>query len=268
MILGVDHIALACTDVYAASNVFEKAGYTVRFIEEDAPNRPVKQPFLKTYQPLHSLAFCVAPSGIAIELTGHGNTLIEGESPYQVLLGAMPPQAKPVDVPDPNWGPVWSAALGCAAPRAADWVPLRAPVWADADGAPGVRAVLLGVTDAGTAADFWQVGLGCKQTHASALGDGRRWVHLAFRAPVPNWSLDLILAEREQPLTPPWLDTAGFPCLVMLTSSLARDGDRLMEAGAVARTGVFEVGVNDKPLQVEVFRGTSGEFIELIQVNR
>ena len=50
MILGVDHIALSCEDVVVASRQLETAGYHVKFIHQDAPNRPAKRRFLPNFQ--------------------------------------------------------------------------------------------------------------------------------------------------------------------------------------------------------------------------
>jgi hypothetical protein len=100
------------------------------------------------------------------------------------------------------------------------------------------------------------------------MADGRRWSRLAIRAPVPNWSLTLILVEGAPLIDTPLLDAPGFPCLALLSSALDRDGERLQQAGASDSTGEFQVEVNGKPLRVAVYRAPGGELIELIEIHR
>ena len=89
---------------------------------------------------------------------------------------------------------------------------------------------------------------------------------MAFRSPVKNWSLIVILAETINDDSLPMLDDAGFPCLALLTTNLERDREKLKEAGTNNSSGQFQLTVNQKQLKVEIFRGTNGELIELVEI--
>lgn len=267
MILGADHVALSCEDVASASGVLAQAGYRARFLERDLPNPPAKRAFLGAYHPRHSLAYCEGPGGAALELTEHGGALPDAASPYQVLLGAAPPETRAVDMADSPWVCVWQEAFGCRRPRAALWSPLRAQFWHDSDAggaATGVRALLVPVADVARAQEFWLSAMGCGLV-AEGRSEAGPWVRVAFRAPVPQWSLDVILAEGDGQPGSSLLDAAGFPCLGLLSTNVPRDSDRMRQAGAREGSGEFHVEINGKTLRIAVVRGPDGELLELIQ---
>lgn len=272
MILGVDHVALSCEDVHAASRKLGSAGYRVIFAQQDVPNSPAKRPFLQTYHPLHSLAYCEAEIGTPVELTQHSGPLEDAHSPYQVLLAAAPPEAVPLAGAELPWAPVWREALGCRQPQAVLWPTLQAQFWHDGassgSGLASVRAVLLPVADVARAEDFWRTGLGCDLVAAGTVQTGRRWARVAFRAPISKWSLDVILVEGRRSIYAPLLDAAGFSCLALLSTSLDRDSGRVWQAGAHQSTGAFHVRINGNLLRVAVFRGPDDELIELIEIRR
>jgi catechol 2,3-dioxygenase-like lactoylglutathione lyase family enzyme len=265
VILGVDHVALSCTSIVAATSELEKTGYAVKFVEHDVPNHGSKRALLGAFAASHAIAYAQMERGTAIELTCHGTALVPGPSPYQVLLAAPVPHATPVES---EWGAFWAAALSCRRPEAILWGPLQAELWYDAADratSPAIRAILLPVRDAELSARFWTSGLGCTEVASGSAGE-RKWRHVRFRTPVASWALDVVLAEGA-PLRAT-LDAAGFPCLAVLTSNISRDADRLLEAGAHEPTGTFSVVVGGKPLQVALFRGPDDELIELVEIQK
>lgn len=270
MILGVDHLALSTIDLEQDCLHLEVAGVRPKFLQRAIPNSPLKREFLAAYEPLHSIAFCPAKAGVAIELTQHGERLISGRSPLQVYMNQPPPGSRQAEPSDPGLPFIWRAALGCDSPELCVWTGLKAAFWVDRNlpvsPFTGVRAVLVPVVDLSRASRFWQSGLGCRQEAQSQVDGTLRWGRFAFRSPVPAWSLTLILAECEQPNLVPFLDTNGFPCLALLSSNLERDCERVCQAGAIGMSQPFCVSINNKRLRVVILRGPDQELIELIQV--
>lgn len=269
MILGVDHVALSCADVAAAAAGLAASGYTVRFAQEDVPNRESKAHLLTRYQPLHAIAYCQGTAGVAIELTQHG-PLPEGPpSPYAVLLhGPLAPSEFGEDARD--WrSQVWRETLGCAEPQSGRWLTANAPYCYDGAARlePGVRAILLPVSDLERSVQFWKTAMGCRVRSRSAPDADRSWILLSFRTPVPAWCLEVVLVQQPPP-EPYALDARGFPCVAALTTSLEADLAAALQAGASESTGTFEVFVNGKTLTVAVFRGPDGELLELIEIRR
>ena len=58
MILGVDHIALSCEDIVQATEFLKQYGFSIQFIDKSVPNPPAKEKLLRSYHPIHSLAYC------------------------------------------------------------------------------------------------------------------------------------------------------------------------------------------------------------------
>jgi catechol 2,3-dioxygenase-like lactoylglutathione lyase family enzyme len=265
MIVGVDHLALSCKDVDVAGPILQRSGYRAAFVERALPNASVKEPLVHAFHPAHAIAYYDLPEGTPLELTNYGGPVVSRPSRYHALVDAPPAGATPVD--DESWTSIWKA-VGCDDPSAFAWPGLNATVWsgADAAGAPSVRMVLCPVDDVERAASFWETALNARIEARGTADDGSRWVRVKFAAPVKRWRLDVVLAEGDVPKESK-LDDAGFPCLALLCTSLARDTQRLARAGATT-TGTFDVGVNGRDLAVAFFRGPDGELLELIEVRK
>gem|GEM_PF-4481542 len=244
----------------------------MKFLQEGAPNNPAKRPFLRTYEAVHSLAYCQAGRGVAVELTQHGDRSERTNSPYQLLLNGEPPGAEALGDTALPWGPIWRESFGCVCPRASILPDLQAQFWYDAPERSSrpieIKAVLVPVADLARSMGFWQDGLGCTFVARGTVDPARSWGRVAFRAPLTSWSLDLVLAEERNEITLPLLDAPGFACLALLTTSLERDAMKLEEAGARDATSTFQVSVGGKVLNIVMLRGPDGELIELVEVQR
>lgn len=274
MILGIDHIALSCENIIHGVNLLGKMGYRAKFIQEYVPNNPAKTHFLMSYDPLHSLAYCQIENGISIELTQHSSPLRNMNSPYQVLLNSPSANLLPFD--DWNlsnsWDVVWCAALGCDKPVAALWRLFHAQFWYNSmynESSSGfIRGILVPVDSLTVAEKFWCRGLGCRVVNRGMTADGRRWGCIAFRAPIPAWSVDIILAESDVIPALSFMDDAGFPCLAIITNRIDEDRDRAMEMGGQDASEKFALEIGGKMLEIIVMRGPYNELVELIEFQR
>jgi hypothetical protein len=270
MILGVDHIALSCTDVQRGVALLEQAGYRPRFVQQALPNHPAKQPLLRTYDPLHAVAYCRADQGVALELTRHAHPLQAAVSPYQVLLNGASAAAQPVTLARATeWDDVWRSVAAVEQPVTAEWADLHAQFWYDAAYNQGhtafVRAILLPVAALQPSAYFWVQGLGWHIQQHGTTTSGAAWMSLVLRAPVAAWRLELVLLETADPIAVPYLDDAGFPCLALMTNNLAQDCEKAVHAGGQQVCDNFTLTVAEKTLSIGILRGPDGELVELIE---
>lgn len=279
MILGVDHVALSCADVTSGADVLAAAGYHIKFMQHDVPNDPSKQSILRSYDPLHAIAYAQIDAGVALELTQHSHPLQPDVSPYQVLFNGLPPDAVPlaesaeeVCALPPAWSSIWQRAGVCQRPAAVRWQPFAAQCWYDAQnmtpGTCSVRAVMLPAHDIARAETFWKTALGCRVVERGVADDGTAWVCVAFHSPVPSWRLQVVLvaSDKEAPL--PCADDAGFPCLALITNRLHSDMEQAFGAGATQGSAEFHIEVGGKGLNIIILRGPTGELVELIEICR
>ena len=273
MILGVDHIALSCEDVVHGVKLLGEVGYRAKFVQEGVSNHPAKRHLLTSYDPLHSVAYCQAGHSVSVELTQHSSPLRGAVSPYQVLLNGIPSNTIPFirELP-PSWEGAWRNALECNQPVAVQWCPFHAQFWYDAQhnkpSSGFVRAVLVPVTELSVSERFWVKGLGCRVVTRGVTKDGHRWARVAFRTPLPAWSLDVVLAEDDRGDAPPCLDDAGFTCLAVITNRMTEDQDIVMEMGGRDASEKFSLEVGGNLLRIVVLRGPDNELIELIKLQR
>lgn len=276
MILGASHLGFGCSDWRSAEQRLAAQGFQRVFVECDRINAPAKRNFLHTPAARHTLLFCQASKGIAIEALDHGQTSEAAITPYHVLLGGVTDGSDiSEDSPEApeavggDWHAIWQDALGNGARQQLRYA--GGGLWCDqVPGSYGVQAILVPVVDLDAATSMWTAGLGFREK-AADVSPGRRWRTLRFNAPVEAWSVTLILAERRavhRPLTMPMLDQEGFVCLALYSSNLDADRERLIGAGVRSTTDVFKMVVNERPLRLCLFRGTEGEPLELIQFAR
>jgi hypothetical protein len=123
-------------------------------------------------------------------------------------------------------------------------------------GVAGEEALVeMQTTDSGATSALLTGGLGFKHREDSRY---------SFRSVRPEWSIGITLVQSDKP--EPLLDQTGPNCISFLSTDLARDRQRLLDAGVVASTEPFGVEVGGKDVLAEIFRGPGGEFVELIQV--
>lgn len=272
MILGVDHIALSCGDIYQGAQLLNESGYRIKFLQTNVPNHPAKQLFLKSYDSMHSLAYCQITNGVSIELTQHFSPLSDTASFYQVLMGVLPSNSIPFDrdMP-PSWGNAWRIILGCRNPAAFLWRPLHTQFWYDEHINKHlnrfIRAVLVSVINLAISERFWVAGLGFHIVNSGITEDGRKWALIAFRAPVQAWSLEVILLEDDSK-THPYVDDPGFPCLALISNSLIKDKEFILTMGARNISEEFSLEVGEKKVKIIMLSGPDNELLEIIEFCR
>lgn len=268
MIVGVDHVALTCADLDGAVADLRAWGFETRFIEEDIPNPPSKRPFLGSYRDTHSIAYCGVEAGVAVELVNHG-TASGWRGPYEVMVAGRPPPSSTASDREKDWDAVWESALGIGGVTCVTLPTTRAPLWCSDESSTqaGVRAVGLSVSDVNRSASFWSDGAGFRPSAEGEAG-GRKWARLTLQAPVPSWSLDVVLVEDGGGWHSVPLDALGFSCLALLSTGIERDLARLASCGGRESSEVFDLRVGGKKLRLLLLRGPDGEPVELVEARR
>ena len=261
MILGVDHLALACTDAKASVGILGLAGFELQFHESNLHNAPGKDAFVHRYESIHAIAFCRGQVGTGLELTSHGqlleHTAVGNIEPF---IGPVPADATMALDPMMDRADVLTTTLKIDGLYRIFWPSFGAHVWCSDHEPPGVLAATLGVSDLAAAEKFWCGGLG-----AQVVGRGKGWLHVRFSAPISSWELSVVLFGS--PEAAPWmLDDAGFPCVALLSTDLETDAVRLRSFGATRSSGAYTLTVAKKDITFELFRGPGGEIVELISV--
>lgn len=270
MIVGVDHVALSCEGIQAAVQAVDAAGYRAKFVVIGLRNDEQKKPFLRSYTPAHSIAYCAGKGGLAIELTQHARALADTTgSPYHVLFAGALPEVSPIQGDGNPFAGVWPAALGGATTHSGRWSPLNIPCsYIDSGSSPGIRAIGILVRDLDRSEEFWRGGIGCREVSRGRFLDGRRWEHLAVRSPAATLAAEVLLAETASTPTRPYLDDPGFTCLAMVSTRLAADTERLRDAGASEVSDLFSLAAGDKEFAIALLRDPDGYPVELIQFGK
>jgi len=243
MIIGMDHIALSTQNAEEDAAALRPLGYHLKFLQRSIPNASQKQPFLREYQPTHTIAYCRNGQGLAVELTEHGKILHRSARTYGIYASAENPQV-----------------LRGVSLRTAD-VEASLRFWKDGLGLEPVRRTLEQPVVPRQFQELVPPGLTADSVAAASH-------RLAACAPAPAWCVEMALVEAEISGDLPMLDDIGFTCLCLLSTSIERDLARAVRAGGTQATTIFPVEVNGRLLRVAMLRGPGGEIIELIQFAR
>jgi hypothetical protein len=93
----------------------------------------------------------------------------------------------------------------------------------------------------------------------------REWAHLKFIAPIQKWCLDIVLTATSK-CSLSYLDDAGFPVIALISTDLDQDSERIVRSGAKVSTGISGLNLNERFVLFQIFRGASGELVELLQI--
>lgn len=266
MILGIDHIALSCRDIFAGEKALRQLGYAAQFFETYIPNPIEKTALLKNYQPRHSLAYCKGAAGIHIELTQHSAPLETAETFYEILFQGAGKLFSKHPAPD-DLREIWRLASKKEIFPVL-WEAMNVPLWQTPASDPaGVCAIAFPVSRLKDSADFWVQGLGARTVGSGKTALGTEWQSLKISSPIPSWTADILL-HRHEGMRKPMLDDNGFPCLAFLSNHLETDLRRLAQHGAREVTPVFALQTNRKSLNIALCRGPGDELIELIEFKK
>ena len=103
--------------------------------------------------------------------------------------------------------------------------------------------------------NFWLQVLGFKEKGENIL---------TFSSTIPSWSCTVKLIENPQ-IGLATLDSKGYPCIALFTNNLERDIADAQVAGGYEFTDFFEFYINNRNLNIAMFRTPGGAICELIQ---
>lgn len=264
MILGASHLTLASADIDADLRELAEIGYAKRFVERGMPSHPAKAPFLSRPFTSHDIAYATTAGGLAIELVRYGPALHEFLGSLVPIFRGAPPSGFDGSGTTQSLSRVVADALKAGNVAVGDLPPFGTPACFVGSGVPQARlaGIAVAVENLAAASGFWEGGLGY---HRCGEGDG--WRHLTFRSPVEAWRLELILWQQPAVSHAATLDSRGAACLSMVCTDLQKDRESILVSGtAMASTGPFEIAVEGRPLNMELFCGPDHVFVELFQV--
>jgi hypothetical protein len=271
MILGVDHLALSTDHPAGVSAALASAGMRLEFSEQGLPNGSGKRPLLLVYEPTHDISYLRPASGPRIELTRHAAALTRSASPLQVVFQGEPEGVEPFPLPEQaDLSRVFAEGAGVLGARSVWWPAARCQCWVapGENGTVGIRALLIPVTSLTASGKFWESGLGAVRERED-LHHAPAYRRVAYRRPVPAWSLEIHLVEMSRLAETSWrLDQAGFPCIALLSSRLEEDIERATAVGAEVPCAPYELVVHERRLRICILRGPAGELVELIEIVR
>lgn len=108
-------------------------------------------------------------------------------------------------------------------------------------------------------AEFWIRGM------SFSPGDTGHSSKLA--RPVPTWCCEIACIEGPDS-TGTTLDSKGHACAAFLVSSLEKDLEKAVAAGAKRETAAFGLSVNGNDLSIAFFRSPCGALVEFVQMER
>jgi catechol 2,3-dioxygenase-like lactoylglutathione lyase family enzyme len=268
MILGVEHLALSTDDTVEVASALAPLGVRTAFHERALPNGAGKAPLLSAYEPTHEIAYLRPAQGVSIELTRHAAPLERAASPLQVLLRGGPPGCEPFPLAQAGaWARVFVDGGAARSARPVWWPAARAQCWVADNPEPtlAVAALLIPAADLDADRRFW-TGLGAV-LERDAAGHEPAYARVAFRRPMPSWSLTLFLVRSPSAGSPQArLDQSGFPCIALLVNRLDEDVERACAAGGEVACASYELVVHQRRLRVCILRGPAGELVELIEI--
>lgn len=270
MIVGVDHIALACADLDTGRQTLAALGLSERFVHRGVVNAGQKRVLMAEYGPLHDIAVHDAETGAAIELTAHNAIHVRAGNGYTPVL-EVPADADFEPVVDGGSGAGEAACIAAAfgdgflrhvLPALETYCYLRPGA-----AAGELRAGVLRVRDLDASKAFFAVAIAARPDREGRDG-GHRWAVVKPPALMPKWRLELLLVEAADAGCERLLDDAGWPCLACLTTSIEADAEKLRQGPARHVGEIFPLYVDGKPLRILLASGPNGELIELIEVTR
>lgn len=260
MILGVSHIVLGSTAVGDDARFLGQIGYAQTFIERSLPTAPHKRKYMSGQSNAQAIAYCRPEEGMSIELIQYGDNLCPGQSPCHLVFPVSRRAALPEVSPSSLLAQAWDAS-GRDALRAVQADRFATVLyWSES---AGPSQLIMEVPELDAARRLFESGFQFKTTER-----GHGWIVCVRRSLVPQWEASLFLVENRSVTVQASLDTAGFRCLSFLSSDLAGDRKEIFKAGVLSSTGVFELTVNAKPLQLEMFESPGGVVLEVVQVEK
>lgn len=260
MIVGLDHLALNCSDFPKGLEALESIGYRTLFVEKEILNALEKRSFLKNFSSTHSIAYLESGNNQDpfIEITHHGQALTSGLG-YKILK--------------PSWGvtisdhQIASSSMIQAALLEEVSSKMSMSLWRNVTTNCGYdfggTIVVTWVSEIETSMRFWIKALNFREFFHS--GEGQHFYMLKMSSPLPGRSLFLIILSARASYRG-HLDELGCSCLCFVTTDLWRDREALIENEYIETySEPFVQEINDRKLLIELYRTTQGELIELVQ---
>jgi hypothetical protein len=270
MILGLSHVVLASSDLDADGRFLESAGFSMAFQESNLPTHEAKRPFMRSASDSQSLMLFHHSQMPPLELIRYREGLSYTPSILQVVFPRRLVEqttAKRLPVLPGLLRKAWHNALPGDFPEVTFFERFQAELWMLTANEPEAAGVICFRTNSfGGSRRLLSEGLGFVPEAQGETDEGKHWLRLRFRAPVPQWRATILLMEDPDADDHSCLDDSGFRCLSFLTTAATPAAERLMANGGEKVSAPMLYRIAGKDLRLIMVSGPGGVWIELLEV--
>jgi len=266
MILGFSHLTLRCAELNAAIGELGNFGYKSDFIQTNLQNPKGKQPFSTRWCDSMNMALMRSPTGLPVELVEYPWPASPSPFFFEPILSVETPKGAP-----PSGIVLEELAtletifdFKITGQLTSTRFPL--PFWTThIPGRIGIVGLIQKVTHLETALKFWKECLGFKT--AVIKSDTHSCGQVDLQSPLKSWALKIaIFGDKSLDPRSVKMDEDGITCLSFVSSSLNRDRIPFIKFPPFPTTQPFNIEINKRALNLEIFDTQMGFFIELMEV--
>ncbi len=249
MILQIDHVAFACTDIEKKVRSLKGWGYQDQFVEAEISNPLIKRSLMRRFSQKQTMVLMRNPGSFAVELLDHGH-VNEQHGSFTPIVENFSKDFVKSTSGHKICGQSFEKAL-CLS--------LDCEMYFTESEKFQFNKVVLKTNDLKASVKFW------KNFGFQVASEDLDGVILKFRSLISPSDLYIYLQSDKSYSSLSYLDDQGFNCLAFISNAVEREKENLEAQGFVV-TGIEELKVNQKRLSVCFAQGPCGECAEIIGI--
>ncbi len=263
MIIGVSHLCFNAHNIKKSIQFFTGLGLSHKFIQQTVENNTDKNPFLsKDFYQYHDIALMVDKGGFCIEPIFY-NEKFNGNNEQQYCLfnkyfNVLGEHSIDDTIINSTFKSFFKSSLSKITNDD------NVQIFGTSDNQdiqlPN-RVIFIPAEDHKAETEFLEIFL--KLSSIEKINNAN---HLRFNSFIKSWEADFIVFQDKRGGTSPKLDQNGFSCIAFLVSDIHSEVDNLTRNNINVVTNVFSLTINEKILDVALFKTPNNNIIELIEV--
>lgn len=266
MILGFSHLTLRCTELNAAIHELESLGYKNDFTQTNLQNPQGKRPFSKHWCDSMNMALMRSNAGgLPIELVEYPWPPSQIPFFFEPILSIEKPTSQ-LKKTSSELTPIFENVFGFKVTGEMTSAQFQLPfLTTHVPGKIGVVGLIQKVDNLENALKFWKECLNFKTELIKSEEFSYGLIDL--QSPLKSWSLKIaVLEDKNLDPSTVKMDEGGITCLSFVSSSIDRDRIPFIKSLSLPTTNPFNIEINNKPLNLEIFDTGLGLFVELMEV--